>query len=325
MTRELLLLRHGKSDWDVNVDDFNRPLKDRGKRGAQRMGVWLLQQQLIPDYVLTSPAQRALVSAEKTCKVMSIGSKHVHKKRRLYAADLYDLLQVLGKCPSQSKRVMLVGHNPGLEELLTYLVDAEIPPQKDGKLLATATLARLKVQSSWAELTPGCATLLSIKRASDLPTGFPFPSHNSTELRDRPAYYYKQSSVIPYRLVDGKLQILVILSSQKKHWVVPKGIKDPGLTAQASAAKEAWEEAGVEGDVGEQALGTYSYEKWGATCTVEVFPMQVTRLIPEKEWAENHRGRQWLTPNKAAGQLKQKALIPMLSSLVKHISGSKAE
>ncbi|MES9976090.1 MAG: histidine phosphatase family protein, partial [Candidatus Thiodiazotropha sp.] len=68
MTRELMLLRHGKSDWSQQLEDFKRPLKDRGKRGAQRMGVWLLQQQLQPDYVISSPAERAIVTAQKTVK-----------------------------------------------------------------------------------------------------------------------------------------------------------------------------------------------------------------------------------------------------------------
>ena len=67
MTRELLILRHGKSDWEAGTDDFHRPLKDRGKRGAQRVGVWLLQQGLLPDHVVSSPAERAIVTAEKAC------------------------------------------------------------------------------------------------------------------------------------------------------------------------------------------------------------------------------------------------------------------
>ena len=59
MTRELLLFRHGKSDWSTGVDDYHRPLKDRGKRGAQRIGVWLAQQKMIPDLIVTSPPYAA--------------------------------------------------------------------------------------------------------------------------------------------------------------------------------------------------------------------------------------------------------------------------
>jgi phosphohistidine phosphatase len=121
--------------------------------------------------------------------------------------------------------------------------------------------------------------------------------------------------VIPYRVRDGKPEILVIASSKKHHLVVPKGIKDPGLSPQASAAKEALEEAGIEGEVADTALGSYSCEKWGATCTVTVYPMKVTRVIAEEEWEESHRGRQWVSPEKAASQLKQQELRPLVKKL----------
>ena len=114
---------------------------------------------------------------------------------------------------------------------------------------------------------------------------------------------------------DGKLEILVIASSKKHHLVVPKGIKDPGLSPQASAAKEAREEAGVEGEIADNALGSYCYEKWGASCTVAVYPMKVTRMIADDEWEECHRGRQWLSVKKAAAQVKQKQLGPMIMKL----------
>lgn len=70
MKYELLLLRHGKSDWSTGDDDFHRPLKDRGKHAAQRIGVWLAQQKRIPDIIISSPAERALNSAQ-------IGRAHV--------------------------------------------------------------------------------------------------------------------------------------------------------------------------------------------------------------------------------------------------------
>ncbi len=315
MTRELLILRHGKSDWDNNTDDFHRPLKDRGKRAAQHMGVWLQQQNLLPDCVVSSPAERAIVTAEKCCKAMGMGADAIQTERLIYAASLNNLLKVVRGCPRQSRRLMLVGHNPGLEELLEFLADQEITLPEDGKLLPTATLARLSLKQDWAELDKGCARLESIVRPAALPEKFPFPSPDGGERRDRPAYYYTQSSVIPYRVGDDGLEILLISSSKKKHWVVPKGIKDPGLSSQASAAKEAWEEAGVEGVVAEAAIGSYSYEKWGATCTVEVYPMEVTKVNPESEWEERHRGREWVSPEKAVQRLKQEELKPLVQSL----------
>jgi phosphohistidine phosphatase len=315
MTRELLLLRHGKSDWDTGVDDYYRPLKDRGKRGAQRIGVWLAQQKMVPDLIVTSPAERALVTAQKACKAMGNGDQGIQRDKRIYAAAIDELLAVLADCPPDAGRVMLVGHNPGLEELLAWLARETVPLPEDGKLLPTATLARLQMPADWRALIVGCAQLESISRSGTLPKKFPYPAPNGKEWRDRPAYYYTQSAVIPYRVRDGKPEILVIASSKKHHLVVPKGIKDPGLSPQASAAKEALEEAGIEGEVADTALGSYSCEKWGATCTVTVYPMKVTRVIAEEEWEESHRGRQWVSPEKAASQLKQQELRPLVKKL----------
>ncbi len=315
MKRELLILRHGKSDWQVNADDFHRPLKNRGKRGAQRMGVWLLQQNLVPDYIISSPAERAIVTAEKCCKVMGKAIVEIHQIPQIYEATPYILLRILEDIPQKAQRVMLVGHNPGLEQLLTYLVKGDIPLPEDGKLLPTATLARLTMPTCWDTLQTDCAELASITRPCVLPKLFPFPSVHDTQLRKRPAYYYTQSSVIPYRIHKGQLEILIVLSSKKKHWVIPKGIKEPELTLQSSAAQEAREEAGVEGIVSDNAIGSYCYEKWGATCTVTVYPMRVTKVIDKGKWEESHRSRKWVSPKMAACELKQDALKPIITQL----------
>jgi phosphohistidine phosphatase len=319
MARELMLLRHGKSDWTEQVEDFKRPLKDRGKRGAQRIGVWLLQQQLQPDYVISSPAERAIVTAEKAVKVMGLDADAIIQDRRIYAARVEDLLLVLSDIPAQTNRVMLVGHNPSLEALTEYLEGKRIPLPKDGKLIPTATLARVKMPVDWSKLKPGDGKLHSITRASSLDKKFPYPDHTSKEMRDRPAYYYNQSSVIPYRIKEGIVEILLVKSSKQKHWVVPKGISEPWLTLQTSAAKEALEEAGVEGEVEDNPLGSYTYKKWGAECTVQVYPMRVSRLIAENEWEESHRGREWLSPQKAVQRIKQAELKPMIKHLAKRL------
>ena len=169
MAKELLLLRHGKSDWSVATDDFNRPLKNRGKRAARKMGVWLHQQDLKPDYVLCSPAERAVVTAKILCKAMGLGVQCIYQDQRLYAASPESLKQVLMECPASAQRVLLVGHNPELEALLAELVKDEIVWPDDGKLLPTATLARLIMPDNWTRLDAGCAALTSITRPSSLP------------------------------------------------------------------------------------------------------------------------------------------------------------
>lgn len=315
MNRELLLLRHGKSRWDTDQDDFDRPLKDRGKRAAQRIGNWLLQNDRVPDLIISSPATRAIETARKACKVMDIPAKSIRREDALYNADVAQLTQVIASIPKDRKRVLLVGHNPGLEQLLLYLAQGPVERPDDGKLLPTATLAILDITRAWSDLQEAAAKLHDIIRPRDLPKKFPWPARNGSELRDRPAYYYQQSSVIPYRIQDGRIEILIIRSSQNKHWVVPKGIVDPGLSPQDSAAKEAMEEAGVKGVVGMESLGAYEYEKWGARCTVSVYPMKVTDIIPESEWEERHRGRIWVRPDEAMTQLWQEKLYPMIETL----------
>jgi phosphohistidine phosphatase len=319
MSRELMLLRHGKSDWTEQLDDFDRPLKDRGKRGAQRMGVWLIQQELLPDHVVSSPAERAIVTAQKAVKAMGLDAGSIVQDRRVYAARVEDLLQVLAEVPAEAKRVLMVGHNPSLEELMEYLEGRHIPLPNDGKLLPTATLAIIELPDDWHALKEGDGQLSGITRSSSLPKKFPFPDHRGKEMRDRPAYYYNQSSVIPYRMRDGRPEILVVMSSKCKHWVVPKGVSDPATSLQVSAAKEAFEEAGVEGEVGDEALGSYTYKKWGADCTVQVFPMRVKHIIEEAAWEESHRGREWLSPKQAIKRVKQPELKPMIQALAEQL------
>jgi len=317
--RELLLLRHGRSDWSVSCDDFHRPLKLKGKRDAQRVGNWLLLENLTPDYMLSSPAERAAATAAKACKVMGIATRAIRLDERLYEDELDGLRAVLADCPRQARRVLVVGHNPALEKLLGFLLEDKPVPGKDGKVLPTGALARLRLPQDWTRLTAGCATLAGITRPDSLPRKFPYPAPDGPERRSRPAYYYHQSAVIPFRLRKGEPQILVIYSSNRKHWVVPKGIMDPGLTARESAAKEAWEEAGVEGRIHGGSLGVYTCRKWGASCQVEVFAMEVTDLVPEKKWEESHRGREWVTPERAAKRLKHKTLKPVVLALAKKL------
>ena len=111
MTHELLLLRHAKSDWAVDMDDFSRPLKKRGRRAAKQVGRWLREQHLIPDTILSSPATRALATAQRVCRQLDIDESAIICDPRIYEADAKTLLAVL-KNLRHERRVLLVGHNP---------------------------------------------------------------------------------------------------------------------------------------------------------------------------------------------------------------------
>lgn len=319
MKRELFLLRHGKSDWPPEVEDFHRPLKNRGKRDAQRIGAWLQQQQIVPQVILSSPAERAIVSAEKCAKVLGIPVERIQQDARLYQASAEQLLGILKALPNNIRSIMLVGHNPGMEDFVTQFSNKAVVKFADGKVMPTATLARFAFLTPWRALGMKHSPLLQLIRPADLSERFPFPTDYGTEQRERPAYYYTQSSVIPYRIYRGRLEILLISSSKNKHWVIPKGIAEPGYSLHDSAAKEAREEAGIEGEVSNSAIGHYEYVKWGATCTVSVYPMKVTHQLSDDAWEENHRRRHWVSANNAIVLLRQEALTPIIRVLQRRL------
>ncbi len=109
-----------------------------------------------------------------------------------------------------------------------------------------------------------------------------------------PGWFYEQSAVIPWRQHRQGIKILLITSARKKRWIIPKGVIEPGMGAQASAGKEALEEAGVKGIVSNKRIGEYVYKKWNGKCRVQVFSMQVTEVL--KHWDEqDERERRWVT------------------------------
>jgi len=149
------------------MEDFDRPLKKRGKKAASRLGAWMRQQQWVPDTVLSSPAKRALSTAKIVCAAIGIDKQTIQQDRRLYFQGTEHLKAVLSECPMQSKCVLLVGHNPDLEELLINLAGDNLPAAD--KLMPTAALARLIVPDDWRHLDAGCAQLMSITYAKSLP------------------------------------------------------------------------------------------------------------------------------------------------------------
>ena len=164
--RQLLILRHGKSDWNAAVEDFYRPLKKRGVESAQKIGHWLNSQQLHPDIIISSPATRALVTANEVAVI--IGASEVIQDERIYEASLRQLLEVLSDIHTEYKRPMLVGHNPGFESLLLHLSTVDDRFYQDWKLLTTGTVAVLNMPDDWQQLDKHCAQLLDLVRGRSL-------------------------------------------------------------------------------------------------------------------------------------------------------------
>ena len=168
MSRELLLMRHAKSDWgDVSLRDFDRPLNKRGQSSAPKMGRWLRQQKLVPDWLISSPAKRAKQTIGLVCKELGIDKDRIYWEQRIYEAALPTLLEVLAECPPTAARVLLVGHNPGMEYLLAHLC-SKLPQTKDGKLMPTAAIAHIRLPDDWDALPAGCGRLQTLQRPREL-------------------------------------------------------------------------------------------------------------------------------------------------------------
>lgn len=162
--KTLLILRHAKSSWsDAGLPDHDRPLNERGKRDAPRMGQLLREEQLVPDRIVSSTAKRARKTAAKVAKASGYqGEISLHDE--LYHGDIPAALNILRQLPVDAKRALLVGHNPDLEHLLELFTSqyAEMP---------TAALAQVEIAiDGWSELADEPdAKLIRLWRPRELP------------------------------------------------------------------------------------------------------------------------------------------------------------
>jgi phosphohistidine phosphatase len=121
---------------------------------------------------------------------------------------------------------------------------------------------------------------------------------------------FDQSGVIPFRKYKGEIEILLV-TTLKGNWTIPKGIIEDNHTPQESALKESVEEAGVWGIVSETEVGSYKYKKWGGTCRVKVYTMEVTKVYTK--WEEDHfRKRLWGSLEKSQKMIKKKKLSKLI-------------
>ncbi|WP_071189844.1 NUDIX hydrolase [Trichormus sp. NMC-1] len=132
-------------------------------------------------------------------------------------------------------------------------------------------------------------------------------------MSQKPNKVLKQSGVIPYRVRDGKFEILLITTRKRQSWVIPKGGVCKGMSPYDSAAKEAWEEAGVVGQVNNEKIGAYKYRKGGNIYQVNLFLLPVEIVL--EDWPEAmHRERLWLDINQAARLVKITSLKRILKT-----------
>jgi len=159
--KTLLVLRHGKSSWgDPALNDHDRPLKKRGRRGARSIGRQLLESGLVPDLVLSSTARRARGTARR-CLEESAAAARVELTRDLYGSGATRHLEEIGRrARDDDTTVMVVGHNPDLEDLVAVLTG-------EPTTLKTAFLAAISLDiDSWADLATARGRLNRLLRPS---------------------------------------------------------------------------------------------------------------------------------------------------------------
>ena len=168
--KTLTLLRHAKSGWDdPALRDFDRALNAKGKRAAALIGGYLRTSGASFDHVVASPAVRVV----ETLAQVEAGYGRTLAPvadRRIYLASAVTLLDVVHEVPTEAAHVLLVGHNPGLEDLALWLVPNSDEPARSAleEKYPTATLAEITFVGAWADLKPGTARLASFTRPRDL-------------------------------------------------------------------------------------------------------------------------------------------------------------
>ena len=153
--KKLIVIRHGKSTWDnPQLRDFDRPLNERGRHDAPKVGQKLARSSLMPDKFISSPAKRAITTAFAIAEKIRFPKDEIHQDPNLYGATTSDLLQVLASLDDTEKLVFLVGHNPGLTDFINSYMGFPL------QILPTCGIccADFKI-NSWSEIFQKNGTL----------------------------------------------------------------------------------------------------------------------------------------------------------------------
>ena len=169
--KTLTLLRHAKSDWSGKAaSDFDRPLNARGRRAAARIGRELAARGIGFDAVLASPAARVVETVAAVAEAYGRPLRPVYD-RRLYLAPAMGLLAIVREADDGAERLLLVGHNPGLEALALLLArdDGSAPRAELAAKYPTATVAGIALPvDHWRDAAPTIGELACFIRPRDL-------------------------------------------------------------------------------------------------------------------------------------------------------------
>ena len=153
--KTLYLVRHAKSSWKYpNLDDFERPLNKRGRKSAPFMGTILKKLKAAPDVILSSPANRAAITARIIAEKIGYPLGKIHYSESIYEFSANALIDVIGHLGDDVNKAMLVGHNPALTDLANYIGDKPISNIPTSGVFC----ADLNI-TSWAKISDHCGKL----------------------------------------------------------------------------------------------------------------------------------------------------------------------
>ncbi|MFN3839302.1 MAG: SixA phosphatase family protein [Cyclobacteriaceae bacterium] len=156
--KTLYIIRHAKSSWDnPGQSDFERPLNDRGRKDAPRMGKRLKERGIKPNLLLSSPAKRALATARRISGEIGFDKEKIKTEKRLYHADSETILEIIQNLNNKYDTVMLFGHNPGLTDFVNEIMHANLP-----NLPTCGVVAARFITDSWLEADAGTCELLFV-------------------------------------------------------------------------------------------------------------------------------------------------------------------
>ena len=168
--KTLTLLRHAKSTWDDPIArDFDRPLNGRGRRAAAAMGREMRELGLTFDLVMASPAVRVIQTIEAVAG--AFGTLNADYDKRIYLGSAATLTELILELPDSKSSVLLVGHNPGLENLALSLTSDEGDPLRGAiaEKYPTASLAEIGLPLvRWGDLVPGIGRVQRYIRPRDI-------------------------------------------------------------------------------------------------------------------------------------------------------------
>ena len=160
--RELLLLRHGKSDWPNGVEDIDRPLRSRGRKDSVRIGNWLVNNNLQPELIYSSPARRAVATTDRVKKIMRIEPTSCQIEPLFYYGSLNDYLAKIRLFANAVSRVMVVAHNPGLEIIVSELSGRHLSSSNKKLHMLTCSLAIFRFEKTWKDINSSAGKLLHL-------------------------------------------------------------------------------------------------------------------------------------------------------------------